>query len=354
MRILKQVLGVDIAQKELVVSLGRLTEDLNVEIYSHQVFSNKESGFKALLKWLLKNINQDIAVRAVMEATGVYHQKFAHFMIENNIEVSIVLPNNISNFLRTLQIKTITDKTCGDAIARFGLERNLNVWHKPNEVYTKLQQLTRERDQLVDQRTICKNRLHAEKSEACPNKESVKRINSLIKFLNKQEQEIKLEIKKLIDKNPEINEQINRMTSIPGLGELTAVIILAETNGFELIRNKKQLTSYAGMDVREKQSGTSVKGKPRLSKKGNRHIRKALHLPSLSAVKFNPTHKEMYHRLVSIHGIKMKALVAIQRKMLELSYILVKNKTTFIKNYEQKKREAIECELSSEASLMLL
>lgn len=187
MKILKQVLGVDIAQKELVVSLGRLTEDLNVEIYSHRIFANKETGFKALLKWLFKNIDDNIPVRVVMEATGVYHQKFANFMVDNSIEVSIVLPNKISNFIRTLQVKTITDKTCGDAIARFGLERNLNVWKKPNPIYMQLQQLTRERDQIVDQRTLAKNRLHAEKSEAYPNKESIKRINSLIKFLNKQE-----------------------------------------------------------------------------------------------------------------------------------------------------------------------
>lgn len=127
------------------------------------------------------------------------------------------------------------------------------------------------------------------------------------------------------------------MTTIPGLGELTAVIILAETNGFELIRNKKQLTSYAGMDIKEKQSGTSVKGKPRLSKKGNKHIRRAMHLPSLAAVRHNQIYKKVYARLVSKHGIKMKALIAIQRKLLELSYILVKNQSVFDPNYEEKR-----------------
>ena len=95
---------------------------------------------------------------------------------------------------------------------------------------------------------------------------------------------------------------------------MTAVIILAETNGFELIRNKKQLTSYAGLDVKEKQSGTSIKGKPKISKKGNRSIRKAMHFPSLVAVKWDENFKELYARLVSKHGIKMKALVSIQRK----------------------------------------
>jgi transposase len=123
------------------------------------------------------------------------------------------------------------------------------------------------------------------------------------------------------------------------VGELTAAIVLGETNGFELIRSKKQLTSYAGLDIKEKQSGTSVKGKPRISKKGNRNLRKAMYLPSLSAVKHDENFKNMYARLVSKHGMKMKGLVAVQRKLLELTYTLYKNKTSYDKSYESKKQE---------------
>lgn len=341
MKILKQVLGVDVSQKELEVSLGKLNEDLSIEIYSHRVFSNKETGFKALNKWLLKNTDTDISVRIVMEATGVYHQKFAHFMVENGFDTSIVLPNKISNYMRTLDIKTVTDKTCSEAIAKFGLERKLENWKKPDQTYQQLQQLTRERDQIVEERTVAKNRLHAEGSEAFPNPGSIQRINELIAFFNRQEKEIKKEIKVILSNNPTVKEEVNRICTIPGMGELTAVVILAETNGFELIRSKKQLTSYAGMDIKEKQSGTSVKAKPKLSKKGNRHLRKALHLPSLSSVKYNPMHKELYARLVGRHGIKMKALVAVQRKMLELSYILWKNKEEYRADYEKEERAAI-------------
>ena len=129
------------------------------------------------------------------------------------------------------------------------------------------------------------------------------------------------------------------ISSIPGVGALTAVVILAETNGFELIRNKKQLTSYAGFDVQEKQSGTSVKGKPRISKKGNPNLRKAMYLPSLSAVKWDDNFKEMYVRIVSKQGVKMKALIAVQRKLLELTYTLFKTKTSYDKSYKCQKQE---------------
>ena len=211
-------------------------------------------------------------------------------------------------------------------------------WKKPNKLYKNLQQLTRERDQLVNERSMIKNQIHAEESEGEPNTNSIKRFNDRIKFINRQEREIKEEITQLTNSDKTLKQQIERMTTIPGIGELTAVTILAETNGFELIRNKKQLSSYAGFDIKEKQSGTSVKGKPRISKRGNRYLRKCMHLPSLSAVKKIDVYRDLYCRIVSKNGIKMKGLIAVQRKLLELTFIIFKNNTAFEQDYEIKKR----------------
>ncbi|QEK51349.1 IS110 family transposase [Pedobacter aquae] len=337
-KVLKQVLGIDVAQKELVVTLGRTLEDFTSELYAYKVFKNTDKGIIILLDWVSKQTDEGVKVLFVMEATGVYHQKLAYYLDEHGYELSIVLPNKISNYMRTLETKTITDKTCSEAIAQFGLERKLERWYRPKVSYKTLQQLTRERDQIVQERSSVKNQLHAEESEAYPNKNSLNRIQARIAFLNSQEKEIKLEIKELIVRDLELQNQIEKLTSISGVGELTAVIVLAETNGFELIRNKKQLTSYAGLDVKEKQSGTSIKGKPRISKKGNTSLRKALYLPALSAVKWDDRFKEMYVRIVSKNGIKMKGLVAIQRKLLEMMYTLFKNDTLYDKEYLTKKK----------------
>jgi len=335
--VLKQVLGIDVAQKELVVSLGKIFDDFTIEIYAYNVFKNTPRGMNDLIKWVLKLTLDTRPLLFVMEATGVYHEKFAYFLDENGYKLSIVLPNKISNYMRTLDIKTITDKSCSEAIARFGLERKLTAWKRPNTIYKTLKQLTRERDQIVSARSVVKNQLHAETSEAYPVKSTIKRCNDLIKFLNKQEAQIKVELEGVKDK--EIKDKISKITTIPGVGILTATIVLAETNGFELIKNKKQLTSYAGLDVKEKQSGTSVKGKPRISKKGNRSIRKAMHFPALSAIKHNEGYKGVYSRLVSKNGIKMKGIVAVQRKLLELIYIIYKNDTVYDGEFENKKRE---------------
>jgi len=336
-QILKEVAGIDVAQKELVVSLGKMYESLDIEIYAYKVFKNTPSGIIAMVKWSEQLCAKADAIQYVMEATGVYHQRLAYYLEGKGLKLSIVLPNKISNYFRTLDIKTITDKTASQAIARFGLERKLDCWRKPKRIYRELKQLTRERDQVVEERAMVKNQLHAEKTEAEPNQRSIKRIECRIKFLNDQESEIKKDITQLVDQKPKIKKQVKSICTIPGVGELTAVIVLAETNGFELIRNKKQLTSYAGFDVKEKLSGTSVKGKPRISKRGNRHLRKAMHLPSLSSVKYNEAHKKLYIRIVSKSGIKMKALIAVQRKMLELIYVIHSNQTTYQANYEEKR-----------------
>ena len=333
MKILKQVLGIDVAQKELVVSLGRLQEDLTVELYARKVFPNTSKGFVELVSWVKKLTDPGVGVRFVMEATGVYHESLAYFLADQSAEVSIVLPNKISNYFRTLEIKTITDHTASEAITRFGLERKLTLWKRPNPLLKRLKQLTRERGQIVEQRTMAKNQLHAEMAEVGPNETTVNRINKHILFLDNQEEEIKDEIALLTKKDLQVNSSIQLLTSIPGVGLLTAATVLAETNGFELIRNKRQLTSYAGLDVREKQSGTSVNGKPRISKRGNRYLRKAMHLPALAAIRTDERFKAVFARLVARHGIKMKAAVALQRKLLELMYILHKTNTRFDKDF---------------------
>src|SRR4030095_13636722 len=287
MKLLKQVLGVDVAQKELVVTLGKMHDDFTIELYAHNVFKNTEKGILKLSEWVNKLADKSIKVRYIMEATGVYHQKFAYYLDENQEDVSIVLPNKISNYMRTLDIKTITDKTCSEAIARFGLERKLENWKKPKDIFRVLKQLTRERRQITDERTIVKNQLHAEETEAIPLFSSIERLKKRILFLNTLEKEIKIEIKESIKEHKDLMIDIANICTIPGVSILTAATVIGETNGFELIRSKKQLASYAGLDVKEKLSGTSVKGKPRISKRGNRHLRSCLHLPALSSIKWN-------------------------------------------------------------------
>jgi transposase len=342
MKVLKQVSGIDVAQKELVVSLGRMNENLITEVYAFKTFSNTEKGFIALVQWVTKLTAAEIPVRYVMEATGVYHETLAYYLADNGHEVSILMPNKMSNFSKTLETKTITDKTASQAIALFGLEKQMSIWQKPKQVYRELRQVTRERGQLIEERTALKNQLHAEQSQAYPNKKSLERIQVRIKLLDSQVEEIMKEITVITKQDKEIGEIIKRLCTVPGVALLTATIILAETNGFDLITNIKQLISFAGLDVKEKQSGTSVKGKPKISKKGNRHLRKAMHFPALTAIRHDERYKAIFARLVGKHGIKMKAAVAVQRKLLEMTYIVYKTNKPYDKGYLKKQKDQAE------------
>lgn len=332
-QIVKQVCGIDVSQDELVVALGRMYGDLNVAVYAHKTFINNAKGFELLLNWVEKLTVVDPNVVYVMEATGVYHEKLAYYLSQHTRPVSIVLPNKISNYFRTLDLKTVTDKTASEAIALFGLGRKLDLWAPPAPLLKQMRQLVRERDQLIQARTVAKNQLHAEQAEAMPLKNTINRVKKQIAFLDKQIAEIIFDINKLIKSSEKIKSDIALLTSITGVGLLTAATVLAETQGFDLIRNKRQLSSYAGLDVKEKQSGTSVKGTPKISKRGNRYLRKCLHLPALTAIKHDERFKGIFARLVVRHGIKMKAAVAVQRKLLELMYTLYKKQEKYDKNY---------------------
>lgn len=331
--VVKQVVGIDVAQDELVVSIGKMYADFSLEIVSRATFGNKLKGFEKLILWLDPLANKAVQLRFVMEATGVYHQSFAYYLNDNGYAVSIVLPNKISNYFRTLSVKTITDKTMSDTITQFGLERKLDDWQPPKGIYRMLQQITRERSQLTDEKVVIKNQIHAEQAEASPHKKSIERSKKRLALIEKQIAEIESELKTLIKSDEDVRKIVLLICTIPGIGLLTAATVLGETNGFELIRNKRQLTSYAGLDVKEKQSGTSVKGKPCISKQGNKHLRKAMHLPALSAIRHDERCKAVFVRLVGKHGIKMKAAVAVQRKLLEMVYTIFNKQTAYDKNY---------------------
>ena len=334
--VVKQVVGIDVAQKELVVSLGKMDQQWTPQLSGHKTFTNNSKGFNDLREWVKKYTDEQVEVRYVMESTGVYHEALAYYLVGQECAVSIILPNKISNYFRTLQVRTITDKSASEAICLFGLERKLENWKRPSPLYKRLRQLTRERDQLQQELTQLQNQKHAEMAEAEPNQGTLSRLEIRLKLLKDQATEIWTEISEMLLENQKVSAAVKLLTSIPGVGPLTAVTVLAETNGFDLIRNQRQLTAYAGLDVKEKQSGTSVKGKAQISKRGNRHLRKAMHFPALTAIRHDPHFKAVYLRIIEKQSVKMKAAVAVQRKLLALMFTLYRNGNLYDKDYLQK------------------
>lgn len=340
-KVIKQCVGIDCAKDELAVCFGQLDEEMDIVHKATEVFANTSSGFKKLLSWADKLVVAEVPVCFVIEATGVYHQKVTSCLFDAGKRISVVLPNKASHFAKTLKVRTVNDKESSKMLATLGLEKQLDAWQKPETVFTRLKLLTRERERLINEITVYKNQLHAEEHGAYGLQSTVKRIKKMLALMDKQVNEIAREITLLVEAHPELHEKIKKVCTIPGIGLITAVTVVAECNGFNLIRNSKQLVSYAGYDVVEKQSGTSVLGKSHISGHGNKHIRKVLHFPAITHVKYDKHHQKFYARLQSKHGIKMKAYTAIQRKLLVLIYTLWKKKECYLPVYHEQRPDSL-------------
>ena len=336
-QIIKQCAGIDCAKKDFAVTFSVCDAMHEVQHLSCRTFANDELGFKAFNKWIGKYYKRSIQLSLVMEATGVYHEKLAYFLHALGYQVVIVLPKRAKDFSKTLKVKKITDKIASQYLAIMGLEKKLDVWNKPKKEYLDIRHLSREKDRIQHQISQLKNQMEAEISGAHPGKKTIKRMNETLKLLKKQKKEVLTEIEQVINANAELKEKVRKITTIPGIGLMTATTVIGETDGFNHVKNKRQLVSYAGYDIINHESGTSVKTKARISKRGNRNIRKAMHMPALTSIRREVNSKNLFIRLVTRTGIKMKGVVAVQRKLLVLIYTLWKKDTEYDPDYESKK-----------------
>lgn len=329
MHFIKQVIGIDISKSELVCKAGRIGIDQTIEVLSNSTFSNNTSGFESLLSWSREVCaDPDLPVFFVMEATGVYYESLAYYLVFQQQQVSVLLPNKVKHFAQTLQIKSKTDALDAEVILRIGLERKLSVWNPISPQMRKIRVLSREQVEIKHKRTMAKNQLHARKEAFETPKETITRLKELIAFLNQQLAEIEAQLREIVEQDQQLSQKIEKLETIPGVGFNTLMTLIGETNGFALIRNAKQLVSYAGLDVRHKESGTS-KGKTTITKKGNRFIRAAAYMPALASIRYNQTLREFYTSLSERKPAKKMALTAVSRKLLCCVYAMWKNDTTF-------------------------
>ena len=197
--------------------------------------------------------------------------------------------------------------------------------------------LCREYREIKAKIVVVKNQLHAKK-RCFGNTENIEnRLEQQLILFESQSSEIEKEIKELSMSDPEFYVKVERICTLPGVQFMTVICILADTNGFALVKNVKQVVSYAGMDIQHNQSGIK-EGKSRISKKGNGFIRNALYMPALSASKHNEALSLFYNQLKDRKPAKKIAVTAVARKLLILIYILWKNNTKYEPNYEKNRQ----------------
>lgn len=342
MRIVQQNLGVDVDSKKLKSCLKVLYADRSIKIRASRSFDNNPKGFQDLDEWVKSKKVKDLVVHATMEATGVYYENLAYYLqTRPQFIVHVELPSKTSAYFKSLNIKSKTDEIDARALARLGLERKLDVWEVGSLQMRQVKKLTRERLRLIDEKTMVSNQLHAETSSYGANKSTLGRYDKRIKFISNQVKQIEEELEKLVAKDESLQERVSNVCTIKGVAFITAIGVIAETDGFALFFNRNQLVSYAGYDVVQRQSGTSILGKTKISKKGNSNIRRILYMAAMSAARHDEHHRNYYRRIVEKCGINMKANVAIQRKLLVLIYSLYKNNVPYDPKYHDKLKEKL-------------
>jgi len=324
MKILKQSIGIDVSKNDFKVCLGVMDEQLETKNVYEYAYTNNKKGISQFIKDITKKTDQVITLSFVMEATGVYHQELAYALADNAFPVVILLPNKAKSFSKSINIRAKSDVIDAKLLCQMGLERKLKTWQPPETIFATLKVLTREREALVLQRSKLKNQLHAYQTAFVKANKTISRIKAHIAYLTKQISDTQADMKALVKQAQPVADKVKKITKVKGLSFLSVVTILAETDGFNIILNQKQLIGYSGLDVRIDQSGEkTIKG--RITKKGNSHLRKALYMPALSACRTNKAMKLFYTQLNERQRAKKQGVIAVQRKLLLLTYSLWKS-----------------------------
>lgn len=343
---LKYSVGLDISAKMIHACISTIDASQKVTVKGSCKIDNTMSGFKQLTTWINKHRKQkEIPLVMVMEATGVYHETCALYLYRDGFPISIVLPNKAKKWMQAEGLKSKNDKIDAQGLSKMGAEKSLELWQPAAEYYYRLRSMTRQHQSLQEHKTVVKNQLHAVEHGMYQNELVTEQFNALITLIDEQIATLAVSIEQHITSDSLVAQKVEGICKIKGVGILTIAVLLAETNGFYLFRNAPQLVSYAGYDVVENQSG-KFHGKTRISKKGNGHIRRILHMPAFCVVQSKEkVFVELFERTLKKHNIKMKSYVAVQKKLLVTIYALWKKNKTYDSNHKNEHTKEKELEL---------
>jgi len=315
------VLGIDLAKQKFDAAL--LVDGKT----KHKTCENSAEGFENLTLWLEKQGVEK--VHACLEATGSCGDDLAVYLYDAGHVVSIVNPARIKGFAQSELIRTKTDKMDAALIARFCLAMKPKAWTPPSPEIRSLKALVRRVDSLIDMRSQEKNRISS------AHKSIVPLIKEHIVYLDQEIEKIRKQINDLIGENPDLKEREELLKSIPALGKATIPRLIAELDDLDKFNNVREMVAFIGLAPREKLSGSSIKGKPRLSKIGHARLRKALYMPALVSIQCNPVMIDFYNRLKD-KGKNGKVIVcAIMRKLVHVIFGVLKSGKKYDPNFQQ-------------------
>ncbi len=320
---MKICLGIDIAKLTFEAAL------LVGKKYYCKKFNNTDTGFSKLNLWLQ---SKDVSsAHACMEATGNYWLNLAEWLSDRDIDVSIVNPASIKGFAQSQLTRNKTDSVDAKLIAQFAQVLNPELWAPPRAEVRELRDWVDRSENLKSMLVQEKNRVQMQRNE-----EVRRHIELHISWLEKELAELEKSIQEKIDKDPDLKGKNELLQSIPGIGEKTSATVLAYVE-FDRFKSAKELSAFIGVNPRQQVSGTSIKGRTRLSKTGNGYLRKSLYLPSMVAIRFNSTVKRFAKQLSDNGKNKMVIIGAVMRKLVHVMYGVIKSRQAFNPAYDAHK-----------------
>jgi transposase len=306
-------LGIDISKRDFHAVL------LQEERSAKKSFPNTPKGFEQLAAWLR---NREVEqVFACMEATGSYWRALATFLYDAGHTVAVVNPKRIKAFAESELLRTKTDAVDAALIARFAASQRLKPWKPLPPEILELQGLSRHLEFLKRSRAQHLTRAQTPELPAWVLRSS----EELIAQLDTQIADLERAIRNHIDKHPGLKSKRNLLISIPGIAHTTAAAILSEMPEIEEFASVEAVAAFAGLSPQIRQSGSSVRGKPRLCKTGNARLRKALYFPAIVAERYNPTLRALAQRLRAAGKVPMVVIGAMMRKLLVIAYGVLKS-----------------------------
>lgn len=309
-------LGIDVAKAKLDCALrlpdGKLRS---------KVIENNFKGFKVLTEWLEKH--GVTTVHVCMEATGVYWEAVAEYLATQGMTVSVANPAQIKAFGASQMVRTKTDKVDAQLIAGFCFERCPEPWQAPTPSEQALRAMVLRLEALQAMRTQESNRLEVARDAVKPG------ITAHIEWLDEQIKALAKTISDHINGDKNMKDKRDLLESIPGVGERTIATLLAFYANLDRFGNARQAVAFAGLDPRQHESGSSVKGKPRLSKIGHAFLRKALYMPAMVTLYKTAWGKHFRDRLAASGKPPKLIIGAMMRKLVHVAYGVLKSGKSF-------------------------
>lgn len=307
------------------IDISKDTIDVYDALEGHFQFNNNLKGF-SLFK---KRLSADHW--CVMEATGCYHQRLAIYLYERGIRLSVVNPLVIKRFIQMKLNHVKTDRSDAKMICGYAAEQALALWSPDAGYIVECKRYQSAIRLYFKQRTALKNMLHSLLTSGQANGKLVRSIKRQIRHLDKEIDLLESEMEQLIRSNEQ--GLFSRLNTIPGIGKKTAMILIVSTNGFRDFESASQVSSFFGLAPNERSSGSSVRGRTRISKIGDPLLRNHLFLCSFTACVHNPQCKALYDRIVLKGKSKKLALIAVCNKLIKQAYGISRSGLDYDRNF---------------------